>query len=348
VYDSEEHAYRVVPVVSGLENPWGVAFLPRGGMLITERPGRLRLVRDGQLMPDPIAGVPEVWARGQGGLLDVALHPDYTANQLVYVSYSKPGAQGATTAIVRGRFTGDALGDVEEIIEANAWSGQGQHFGSRIVFRDGYLFFSVGDRGDMENGQDPSDHTGNIIRVHDDGRVPEDNPFVGRAGFAPELYTYGNRNPQGVAVHPTTGEIWAVEHGPRGGDELNLIEAGKNYGWPAITYGINYSGTPITDRTEMEGMEQPVTYWVPSIATSGLAIYSGSAFPEWEGNAFVGALAGQHLRRVVLDGHRAVHQESLLTALGRRIRDVRVGPDGNLYVLTDEANGQLLRIEPRN
>ena len=343
---SEKHAFRVSTVVQGLENPWGMAFLPGGDVLVTERPGRLRVVRGGKLQPGAVGGVPEVFAQGQGGLMDVALHPKFAENRLVYLSYSKPGPQGATTAVIRGRLEGDRLSGVQEVFEAKAWGTRGVHFGSRLVFdRDGYLFVSVGDRGTMENAQDLSNHAGKILRLHDDGRVPRDNPFAGRSGALPEIYAYGVRSPQGMGLHPETGALWESEHGPRGGDEINLIQPGRNYGWPVITYGINYNGSSITDITEKEGMEQPLHRWVPSIATSGLAIYHGDAFPEWKGDVFVGGLAGEHLARVGFDGTRAAGSEKLLEGIGR-IRDVRVGPDGFLYVLTDAARGSLLRLEP--
>ncbi|MEX2611248.1 MAG: PQQ-dependent sugar dehydrogenase [Gemmatimonadota bacterium] len=345
---SEHHAFTVDTVVTGLEHPWGMAFLPDGGMLVTERPGRLRLVRDGQLQAAPIFGVPAVYARGQGGLLDVALHPEFATNRLVYLSFSKPAAEGnqATTAVIRGRLEGNSLADVEEIFEADAWRSAGQHFGSRLVFDgNGYLFITVGERGQMEAAQDPSNHQGVTVRLHEDGRVPEDNPFVGRSDARPEIWTYGNRSPQGMALHPETGELWQTEHGPRGGDELNILRPGRNYGWPTITYGINYNGRPITDLTEQEGMEQPVHHWVPSIATSGLAIYHGDAFPGWRGDAFVGGLAGQQLARVDLDGNRATGWETLLEGYGR-IRDVRVGPEGHLYLLVDAEDAPMIRLVP--
>lgn len=346
-FTSEHHTFRVVTVVDGLEHPWGMAFLPDGSILVTERPGRLRLVRNGVLEPEPIAGVPEVWARGQGGLLDVALHPDFEQNRLVYLSYSKPGPNGATTAVARGRLVDGRLEDVEDIFVADAWTNRGQHFGSRLVFDGkGHLFISVGDRGVMQEAQNPSNHQGTIIRLHDDGRVPADNPFVGREGFRPEIYAYGIRSPQGLALHPERGELWETEHGPRGGDEINLILPGRNYGWPTITYGINYNGEKISDHTHMEGMEQPLHYWVPSIATSGLAFYTGDKFPGWKGDAFVGGLAGQQLVRLRFDGTRRVAIEVLLTELKRRIRDVRNGPDGYLYLLVDEENAPMLRLEP--
>jgi len=346
-FTSEHHTFRVVTVVDGLEHPWGMAFLPDGSILVTERPGRLRLVRNGVLEPEPIAGVPEVWARGQGGLLDVALHPDFERNRLVYLSYSKPGPNGATTAVARGRLVDGRLEDVEDIFVADAWTNRGQHFGSRLVFDGkGHLFVSIGDRGVMQEAQNPGNHQGTIVRLLDDGRVPADNPFVGREGFRPEIYAYGIRSPQGLALHPETGELWETEHGPRGGDEINLILPGRNYGWPTITYGINYDGTKISDHTHMEGMEQPLHYWVPSIATSGLAFYTGDKFPGWKGDVFVGGLAGQQLVRLRFDGTRRVAIEVLLTELKRRIRDVRNGPDGYIYLLVDEPSAPMLRLEP--
>jgi aldose sugar dehydrogenase len=346
-HSSQHHNYRLVTVVSGLEHPWSVAFLTGGDMLVTERAGRLRLVRNGELQPQPIAGVPEVRARGQGGLLDVVPHPAFATNRLIYLSFSKPGPGGGTTAVIRGRLEDGRLADVQEILEARAWTNAGQHFGSRMVFDSaGYLYVSIGDRGAMREAQNLGNHQGNVLRLHDDGRVPADNPFVGRAGALPEVWTYGNRNIQGLAVHPVTGAIWGTEHGPRGGDELNLLLPGRNYGWPVITYGINYNGTPITDIQQRAGMEQPVHYWVPSIATSGTTIYAGDAFPAWQGDFFVGGLAGQHLARIRIDAnHRVVENEKLLEGVGR-IRDVRTGPDGFLYVLLDNADAQLIRLEP--
>lgn len=339
--------YTVVPVVEGLAHPWGLAFLPDGRLLVTERPGRLRVVTDGQLS-DPLAGVPPVWAEGQGGLLDVALHPGFQENGWVYLSFSRPCPGGeATTAVVRGRLQDGGLADVEEIFEADACTGAGVHFGSRLVFDgDGYLYVTVGDRGQMDQAQDPSNHQGTINRLTDDGSIPADNPFVGQAGTQPSVYAYGIRSPQGLTVHPETGELLETEHGPRGGDEFNHIQAGRNYGWPAITYGIDYDGSTISDQTAAPGMEQPLHYWVPSIATSGLAIYTGDRFPDWQGDAFVGGLAGTTLARIEMNGLEARSEERLLTDWGQRIRDVRDGPDGYLYILTDQAQGGIYRLEP--
>lgn len=357
VMRSALHDYRVVPVAEGLEHPWSIAFLPGGDMLITERPGRLRIVRHGTLLPDPVPGVPEVFARGQGGLLDVVPHPDFASNRLLYLSFSKPYADGngATTAVVRGRFEDDRLTDVEEVFEAVA-RGAG-HYGSRLAFDGkGYLFITAGDRqvpsrGDLEAhpAQDLSNHHGTINRIHDDGRVPTDNPFVNQEGARPEIWSYGHRNPQGLVIHPETGDIWATEHGPQGGDELNLIRPGVNYGWPVIGYGVNYrSGSVIHIGTHREGMESPIHFWVPSIATSGLLIYTGDRFPQWRGNLFVGGLAGQQLARLTMDGQSVVIEETLVHGMGR-IRDVRQGPDGYIYLAIDDRQGGLtpvVRLEP--
>jgi aldose sugar dehydrogenase len=340
--------HRVAVVVEGLERPWSVAFLPGDeGMLVTERPGRLRLIRNGRLEAQPIAGVPAVRAQGQGGLLDVVLHPDFANNRLVYLSYSKPGPQGATTAVARGRLEDGRLADVADIFVADAWGTGGQHFGSRIVFdAQGLLYLTIGDRGTGRRAGDLGDHAGTTIRLHDDGRVPADNPFVGRADARDEIFTYGNRNAQGMVVHPQTGEVWQHEHGPRGGDEINRMVAGANYGWPAVNYGRHYDGRGIPDPQPGAGTELPLLHWTPSIAPSGMMIYTGDVFPQWRGDVFAGALAGQHLRRVRFDGHTVVEQESLLEDRNDRIRDVRMGPDGMIYLLTDATNGRLLRLEP--
>jgi aldose sugar dehydrogenase len=341
------HGYRVVEVVGGLAHPWAVAFLPGGDMLITERAGRVRLVRGGALVAAPVSGAPAVRAAGQGGLLDIALHPDFATNRLVYLSYAKAVTGGATTALARARWENDRLEGLEDVFVARAVSGAGQHFGSRIVFdRDGFLYLTIGDRGDGRRAQDLSDHVGTTIRLHDDGRVPADNPFVGRSGAQPEIFTYGNRNAQGMAVHPGTGEVWQNEHGPRGGDEINRMLPGRNYGWPEYNYGNHYDGRPIPDHVPGAGMELPLLHWTPSIAPSGMMFYTGDRFPNWRGSVFTGALAGRHLRRVVFDGDRPVHQEQLLRDFGQRIRDVRQGPDGYIYVLTDSPDAVLARLEP--
>ncbi len=351
------HDYRVVSVAEGLEHPWSIAFLPGGDMLITERPGRLRIVRHGTLLLDPVPGVPEVFAQGQGGLLDVVPHPDFSSNRLLYLSFSRiyPDSNGATTVVIRGRFENDRLTDVEEIFEAVARGGG--HYGSRLAFDGmGYLYITTGDRqvpsrGDLEAhpAQDLSNHHGTINRIHDDGRVPVDNPFVDRPGARPEIWSYGHRNPQGLVIHPETGDIWTTEHGPQGGDELNLIRPGVNYGWPVIGYGVNYgSGTTIHIGTHREDLESPIHFWVPSIATSGLMLYTADRFPEWRGSLFVGGMRGQQLARLTMDGQRVVIEETLVHGIGR-VRDVRQGPDGYIYLAIDDRQGGLtpvVRLEP--
>jgi glucose/arabinose dehydrogenase len=352
------HDFRVVTVVDSLVNPWSMAFLPGGDMLVTERPGRLRIVRKGRLVASPVAGVPEVFARGQGGLLDVVPHPNFASNRLLYFSYSKPGADSAasTTAVARGRFENDRLTNVEDIFVAQTRGGPG-HYGSRLAFdRNGFLFVTVGDRmvppaGNLEAhpAQDVSNHHGTVNRIHDDGRVPTDNPFVAREGARPEIWSYGHRNMQGLVVHPETGNVWVTEHGPQGGDELNLIQAGRNYGWPVVGFGVNYrTGAAIHQGTHREGMEQPVHVWVPSIGVSGLLLYTGDRFPQWKGSLFAGGLAGEQLARLTLDGQRATLEETLVRRQGR-IRDVRQGPDGLIYLAIDNRQGQptpILRLEP--
>lgn len=352
------HDFRVVTVADSLVNPWSIAFLPGGDMLVTERPGRLRIVRNGKLLATPVAGVPEVFTRGQGGLLEVVPHPNFATNRLLYLSYAKPlgDSTAATTAVIRGRFENDRLTNVEQIFEAQTRGAPG-HFGSRLAFdRNGYLFITVGDRvvppsGDLERhpAQDLSNHHGTINRIHDDGRVPADNPFVGREGARPEIWSYGHRNPQALAIHPQTGDVWATEHGPQGGDELNLIRKGLNYGWPVIGFGVNYrTGAAIHSGTMREGMEQPAHVWVPSIGVSGMQIYTGDKFPEWKGSVLVGGLVGEQLVRLTLDGQRAELAEILLRRIGR-IRDVRQGPDGFIYLAIDNRQGgptPIVRLEP--
>ena len=353
---SADHDFRVVAVAEGLVNPWSIAFLPDGDILISERPGRLRIVRHGQLLADPVAGVPEVFAQGQGGLLDVVPHPGFAANQMLYLSFSKPLPGGeSTTAVVRGRFENDRLTGIEEIFEAET-RGRG-HYGSRLAFDgNGYLFITVGERqapasGDLEAhpAQDLSNHHGAVVRLHDDGRVPLDNPFVDTEGARPEIWTFGHRNPQGLVVHPDTGEVWVTEHGPQGGDELNLLSGGSNYGWPVIGYGVNYgSGLAIHAGTLREGMESPVHFWVPSIATSGLMVYTGDRFPEWKGNLLAGGMAGEQVARLVTDATGIVHEETILHGIGR-VRDLRQGPDGYIYVAIDDRDGKptpVVRLEP--
>ncbi len=345
---SQEHAFRVVNIAEGLEHPWGLAFLPDGNTLVTERPGRLRIVKNGKLDPQPIAGLPAISARGQGGLLDVALHPRYTDNSFVYLSYTARGDGGVGTEVARGKLAGNRLENVQVIFRQQPKGSTGRHFGSRLVFdREGYLYITLGDRGEQERAQRPDDHAGSVIRLHDDGRVPKDNPFVGKPGWKPEKYTLGNRNLQGAALHPQTGALWTHEHGPQGGDEINVIRAGVNYGWPVITYGAEYViGTRIGEGTHKAGMAQPLHYWVPSIAPSGMAFYTGDKFPRWRGDLFVGALRDQMLVRLKLDGEKVVKEERMLKGALGRIRDVRNGPDGLLYLLTDSPQGVLARLEP--
>jgi len=355
VQRSALHDYRVVTVAEGLMNPWSIAFLPGGDMLVTERPGRLRIVRNGKLLPNPVTGTPVVFAQGQGGLLDVVPHPQFSQNRLLYLSYSKPVDGGSTTAVARGRFENDQLTNVQDIFVADT-KGQG-HYGSRLVFDgSGYLFITVGDRqvppsGNLEAhpAQDLSNHHGKIIRIHDDGRVPADNPFVSRAGAKPEIWTYGHRNMQGLLRHPVTGDLWETEHGPQGGDEVNVIKAGSNYGWPVIGYGVNYgSGAAIHTGTHREGMQQPLHIWVPSIGVSGLMIYTGDRFPGWKGNLFAGGMSGKRLVRMTIDGQKVDFEEDLLWNVGR-VRDVRQGPDGLIYIAIDGERGAatpILRLEP--
>ena len=350
VFQSEEHPFRVVTVTTGLDHPWGLAFLPDGRKLVTERPGRLRTVTEGRLDSEPIAGVPRVRAGGQGGLLDVALHPDFRENKWVYLSYAAGSRRGAGTEVARGRLRGRRLEDVEVLFRALPKSSGGRHFGSRLRFApDGHLFITLGDRGDRHRAQDPGDHAGSIIRILDDGSVPSDNPFAGVGGARPEIYTIGNRNVQGLAFDPETGILWAHEHGPRGGDELNVVRSGVNYGWPVISYGREYvTGIPVGEGIHRDGMARPALQWTPSIAPSGLTVYRGDRFPGWRGDLFVGALSFRLLARLVVDGERVVHEERLLDGRYGRIRDVRTGPDGLLYLLTDAPapHGALLRIEP--
>ncbi len=357
VLRSAHHDFRVVEVADGLITPWSMAFLPGGDMLITERPGRLRLVRNGVLRMAPIEGVPEVLVQGQGGLFDVVLHPDFESNRLVYLSYAKPigDGTGATTAVSRGRFENDRLTDVEDIFVAET-QGRPGHYGARLAFDgEGYLFVTVGERqapssGDLEAhpAQDISNHHGTVNRLHDDGSVPTDNPFVGESNVLPEIWSYGHRNPQGLVIHPETGDIWITEHGPQGGDELNRVLPALNYGWPVIGYGVNYrTGSAIHEGTLRDGIEAPTHFWVPSIATSGLMIYTGDLFPAWKGSIFAGGLAGQQMARLTMQGQRVVREETLLQGLGR-IRDIRQGPDGYIYVAID-GRGQpsaVVRLEP--
>ncbi|HYG02255.1 MAG TPA: PQQ-dependent sugar dehydrogenase [Chryseosolibacter sp.] len=330
-------------LTSSLTNPWGIAFLPDGRILVTENAGEIRVIENGKLLDNKIGNVPEVYDNSQGGLLDIKLHPDYATNGWLYITYSKPGNGGGGTTLIRARLESNNLTDIEELFSAQPFVRSGAHFGSRIVFDGkGYVYISSGERGTKENSQDLSNHLGKIIRLHDDGRIPNNNPFVNQAGARPEIWSYGHRNPQGMFYDKENDIIWAHEHGPQGGDELNRIEKGINYGWPVITYGTNYDGTPITDKTEMVGMEQPVTYWTPSIAPCGMAIVTHENFKVWKGNLLIGALVHRHLARVEIKDGEYVTQEKLLQDVGR-VRAVEESPDGFIYVAT-ESPGMLLKL----
>lgn len=341
-------------LVQGLEHPWGLDFLPNGDMLVTERPGRLRIVTPDGEISEPVSGLPEFHARNQGGLLDVAVAPDFESSRMIFLSFAEPHDDGSSnTAVARGRLSDDAraLEGVEAILSQYPSVESNGHFGSRIVFQDNdTIWVTMGDRqGDpvRKNAQDPTNLIGTVARIGTDGSIPEDNPFVGHAENAPEIWSYGHRNIQAAAMHPETGELWTVEHGPRGGDELNQPKSGRNHGWPEISYGVEYRGGLVYEgKTEAEGMEQPVYYWDPVIAPSGMAIYTGEVFPQWQGNLFVGGLRSQRVSRLVLEDGRVVAEEWL--EIGHRVRDVVQGPDGYLYLLTDQADGRLMRIIPRS
>lgn len=345
---SEKHTFSVVTLVEGLQNPWSIAWLPDGRMLVTERPGRLRMVaKDFRLDPKPIEGLPDIVAAGQGGLFDVVLHPGYRQNGWIYISYNGPGEGGHGTELMRAKLDGHRLTDRQVLFRLLPKTTTGQHFGGRIVFDSkGHVFLTLGDRGEMNRAQRLDDHAGSVIRLNEDGSVPKDNPFVGRKDAKPAKFTLGNRNMQGAALHPKTGELWTHEHGPQGGDEVNVMRAGRNYGWPVITYGANYgTGTKIGEGARKEGMEQPLHYWVPSIAPSGMAYYEGDRFPNWRGNILLGSLKDEMLVRLELDGEKVVKEERMMRDTIGRIRDVRVGPDGYVYLLTDERRGVLARLE---
>jgi len=334
-------------IVDGLQIPWGMVFLPDGSMLITEKSGEIIHYKEGE--KTPINNVPAVYLRGQGGLLDIELHPSYEENGWIYLSYSSEEGddKGGNTAIARARLAGNSLTDIEVLYKATPNTTRGQHFGSRLEFdNDGFLYFTIGERGDRDvNPQDLTRDGGKVYRINDDGSIPNDNPFVNEQGAKAAIYTYGNRNPQGMLKHPETGEIWIHEHGPRGGDEINIVKKGANYGWPVITYGINYSGTPITDKTEMEGMEQPIHYWVPSIAPSGMTFVTSDVYPEWKGDLLVGSLSFQYLERLEMEGEKVTYREKLLEDIGR-VRNVRQGPDGYIYVAV-EGKG-IYKLVPRS
>jgi glucose/arabinose dehydrogenase len=355
VYETADLKIRVEKVADALANPWSLAWLPSGELLITERPGRLRVLRNGALDPEPIAGVPEVRVTLLGGLLEVLPHPNFARNRVLYLSYAKGGEGNlATTALSRGRLEGKTLKDVEEIFVAENWSTSPTNFGGRMVFgRDGMLYLAVGERQEQDRAQDTLLHGGKVLRLDENGKAASDNPFVGEPGYLPEIYSVGHRSPQGLAVHPATGELWENEHGPLGGDEINVVRAGLNYGWPLVTFGKNYDGTPVSEASTRDGFEPPYMYWVPSIAISGLSFYTGDRLAAWKGNAFVGSMmegrtrATGHVQRITFaENGQPIQREPILAQLRQRIRDVRPGPDGLLYVLTDENPGVLLRIEP--
>lgn len=342
---------RVTAVVGGLNHPWAMAFLPEGGVLITERPGNLRLLRIPGGLSKPLAGVPKVAAQGQGGLLDVALSPEFAQDRYVYLSYAEADGSKSGTAVGRGKLSADgsALEDFRVLFRQQPKLSSGLHYGSRLVFDGkGYLYISLGENNQRPTAQDLDKLQGKVVRLKADGSVPTDNPFVGQAGARPEIWSYGHRNPQGMALNPWSGQLWENEHGPRGGDEINLVQRGKNYGWPLATHGINYSGQPIPEAkaAELPGMEPPLYWWPKSPAISGMAFYNADRFPAWRNSVFIGALANQNLIRLTLDGDRVVAQEWLLTDRKQRIRDVRQGPDGYVYVLTDASPGELLRLAP--
>lgn len=349
VFEAGDVALRAETLADGLEHPWGIAFLPDGSAVVTERAGRLRLFSQGRLSP-PLDGVPRVATIGQGGLLDVAPAGDFETSRTLFLSFSEPGPGGAGTAIARARLVreGDAarLADVETIFSMNRRTGAGRHFGSRIVpAPDGTLFFTIGDRGEMERAQDVSDHAGSVLRINPDGSVPSDNPFLDTPGAAPEIWSIGHRNPQGAVFDPVTGALWTVEHGPRGGDEVNRPEPGRNYGWPRVSYGRHYSGRGIEMGAEAPGFEPPKHYWDPSIAPSGMTVYDGDMFPEWRGDFLVAALAFQLLARLERDdAGEIVGEERLLEGAFGRLRDVEVAPDGSVWLLTDEADGRIIRL----
>jgi glucose/arabinose dehydrogenase len=344
---TEKMTVKVDTLYTELENPWAVTWLPDGRMLVAERKGEILVFKDDKFTGEKLTGLPEVHAVNQAGLLDVVLHPDYANNGWIYIAYAKNLGKGGALTIMRAKLEGNALTNQEElIVNLPEWEG-GRHFGSRIVFdKDNYLYYSNGDKGSRpDNAQELDNAHGKIHRIHDDGRIPEDNPFVKTAGAVKSIWTYGNRNPQGMVYDATNNRLWAVEHGPKGGDELNLIQKGKNYGWPVITYGINYDGKPISDITEKEGMEQPVTYWVPSIATGGLELVTSDKYPAWKGNLMVTALAKMHIARVELDGTKYIGEEKLFQDLGR-VRQIAESPEGYLYAITD-GSGLLVKLIPQ-
>ncbi len=347
---ADERVYLVDTLVAGLEHPWSIAFLPDGDKLVTERAGRLRIIRDDELLPDPVSGVPEAYVRSQAGLFEVLPHPGFETNRLLYLSFAHGTRRENTTRVVRGRYSDGALTDVEVIFDAAPRRNTPVHYGGRMAWLpDGTLLVGLGDGFDFrEAAQDPGDHLGSVVRLNDDGAVPADNPFVGRDDIRPETFTFGHRNVQGVVHDPDHDIIWAHEHGPRGGDELNRLIPGRNYGWPVITYGVDYSGAKITPYTERPGMEQPLIDWTPSIAPAGLGRYTGEVFPEWHGDLLVAGLVSRAVHRIEIDDTgRPREVERLFNELGERLRDVRAGPDGLVYVLTDSREGRVLRVRRR-
>ena len=353
-HQTEDGEIEVTIMAEGLDHPWAIAFLPDGSALVTERSGRLRLMGKDGTLSDPISGVPEVDARGQGGLLDVAIDPAFAESRMVYLSFSEPGPDRTnSTAVVRGTLSADqtALENVEVIFSQKPKLPSTAHFGSRLVFDgEGHLFVTLGERSEEKfrgQAQDLDSHLGKVVRINPDGSVPDDNPFVGQDGALPEIWSYGHRNIQAAAINPESGVLWEIEHGPMGGDELNIPEAGKNYGWPVVSFGLNYSGTPVgSGESDGPGFEDAIYQWTPVIAPSGMAFYGGEAFPNWRGDLFVGGLRSTALVRLELDGNSVAHEERILEDAGLRIRDVQEGPDGALYLVTDEDNGQVLRLVP--
>jgi glucose/arabinose dehydrogenase len=348
--ETEAATFEVAEVAGGLSHPWGMAFLPDGDVLVTERPGRLRLVEDGALRPEPVPGLPEVYARDQGGLLDVTLDPAFEENRRIYFAYAHEEGGKTTTRVMRARFSPEGLSEQQVIFEAKPLVDSSKHFGSRLAFGpDGKLYITMGERfSERHEAQDLGSHLGKVLRINPDGSVPQDNPFVNRAGALPEIYSYGHRNPQGLAVNPRTGEVWEQEHGAKGGDEINILKAGANYGWPEVAYGVNYDGSTIgTGRATAPGVVEPLFHWDPSIAPSGMTFYEGDKFPGWQGDLLVGALKFQLVSRLDLDEEgRVVKEERFLTRELGRIRDVVTGPDGLVYLLTDEDPGGLYRLKP--
>lgn len=345
---SQYHDFNLIEITDGLEYPWGMAFLPDGNILVTEKTGRLTRVNVETGKKQNITGLPEIAEIGQGGLLDVLVHPDFQSNKTIFLSYAGRSDRGYGTEVVRAQIDGSKLTNMKNIFEAVPKTRGRVHFGSRLLWGvDNKIYITLGERGQMDEAQDPKTHLGSTIRINEDGSVPDDNPFYNHEHYRPEIFTYGNRNVQGIALHPETNEIWSHEHGPKGGDEINILKSGNNYGWPKITYGIDYTGFEITDKTSAPGMEQPILYWAPSIAPCGMIFYQGNKFPKWQGDIFVGALVQTHLRRVRIENGKVIEQEELLKRFEERIRDVELGPDGYIYIVNDSLDGKLMRLEPK-